>query len=118
MYDVFEQLLKARGLNAYKVSKATGISSQTLSAWKQGLYTPKREKMEKIAEYLGVTVEYLMGTVTLQDKYAEEIQKIRKEQKEHTEIQHAFDLLNDANKAMLLEYAEFLLFKQNKKPSI
>ena len=61
MYEIFKRLMEEQGITAYKVSKDTGISSQTLSAWKKDIYTPKREKMELIANYFGVSVDYLMG---------------------------------------------------------
>ncbi|MPN11830.1 hypothetical protein SDC9_159138 [bioreactor metagenome] len=31
-----------------------------LSEWKKGSYTPKQDKLQKIADYFGVTVDYLM----------------------------------------------------------
>lgn len=61
MYEIFERLLKEKGLSAYKVAKATGVATATLSSWKKGAYTPKPEKLQKIADYLGVRLEYLMG---------------------------------------------------------
>ena len=60
MYEIFEQLMAEKGVNAYTVSKSTGISTATLSAWKQGKYTPKPEKLQKIADYFLVSLEYLM----------------------------------------------------------
>lgn len=60
MYEIFEQLLQKYGVTAYKVSKETGITQSTLSDWKRGRSTPKTENMKKIADYFGVTVDYLM----------------------------------------------------------
>ena len=60
MYEVFERLLAEHGITAYKVAKATGITTATLTSWKKGRYTPKQEKLQKIADYFGVTVEYIM----------------------------------------------------------
>ena len=60
MYEIFEQLLLKFGATAYQVAKATGISTSTLTNWKKGRYTPKQDKLQKIADYFGVTVEYLM----------------------------------------------------------
>lgn len=59
MYEIFEKLLAERGITPYKLSKETGISTATLTSWKQGKYTPKPDKMKKIADYLGVSVNYL-----------------------------------------------------------
>ena len=60
MYSVFEKLLKDRGITAYKVAKDTGVTTATLSSWKTGRYEPKPEKLKIIADYFGVSVDYLM----------------------------------------------------------
>lgn len=64
MYEIFEKLLQSRGVSAYKVSKETGISTATLTSWKKGNYVPKADKLQKIADYFGVDIDYLMGNVS------------------------------------------------------
>lgn len=59
MYDVFEALCKQNNVTPYAVGKATGIRTGTLTNWKKGRYTPKADKMKLIADYFGVSVEYL-----------------------------------------------------------
>ena len=59
MYEIFSELLQRYGLTPYKVSKEIGISQSTLSDWKRGKSTPKIDKLQKIADYFGVSVEYL-----------------------------------------------------------
>ena len=61
MYEIFERLLKERGVKASAVAKATGIASSVFTDWKKGRYTPKVDKMQKIADYFGVSVAYLQG---------------------------------------------------------
>ena len=61
MYEIFAKLLEERGVTAYKVSKATGIAGSTFSDWKSGRSTPKQDKLQKIADYFGVSVDYLNG---------------------------------------------------------
>ena len=62
MYDIFSKLLQERGLTNYQVSKDTGISQSTLSDWKRGIIkAPKLNKLQIIADYLGVSVDYLLG---------------------------------------------------------
>ena len=46
--------------NYYNVSKETGVTQSTLSDWKRGRSTPKTENMKKLADYFGITVDYLM----------------------------------------------------------
>lgn len=60
MYEIFEQLLQKYGVTAYKVSKDTGISQTTFSNWKSGRSIPKTDTMQKIADYFGITLDYLM----------------------------------------------------------
>lgn len=61
MYAIFEKLLQDKGVTPYKVAKETGIATATLSDWKNGKSTPKADKMQKIADYFGVTLDYLLG---------------------------------------------------------
>jgi transcriptional regulator with XRE-family HTH domain len=60
MYEIFAKLLEERGVTAYKVSKATGIAGSTFSDWKSGRSTPKQDKLQKIADYFGVSVDFLI----------------------------------------------------------
>lgn len=59
MYEIFEQLLQKYGVTPYKVSKATGVSQSSLSDWKLGKITPKTSTLQKIADYFGVSIDYL-----------------------------------------------------------
>lgn len=60
LYERFEKLLEERGVTAYEVAKQTGIASTTLSAWKKGEYTPKIDKLCKIANYFEIPVTYFI----------------------------------------------------------
>lgn len=70
MYSIFERLLADKGLKIKDVSNATGVSYTSLMDWKSGRSKPKYERMKKIAEYLGVTVEYLLGEESDEEKRA------------------------------------------------
>lgn len=61
MYENYERILKSKGLTNYKVSKDTGIAQSVLSTWKTKGTTPRPEKLQILAEYLGVSVDYLIG---------------------------------------------------------
>ena len=60
MYEIFQKLLNEKGVKTSDVARATGISNLTFSDWKRGKCVPKIDKLQKIADYFGVTVEYLM----------------------------------------------------------
>lgn len=58
MYQKFEQLVKARGITTYRVAKDIGLAPTVFSDWKSGRSKPKVDKLKKIADYFGVTIEY------------------------------------------------------------
>ena len=61
MYEIFAELLKTYNVTRYQVSKATGVPQSSLSDWSKGKSKPKYENMKRIADYFGVSVDYLLG---------------------------------------------------------
>lgn len=61
MYENFEQLLQKNGITSYKVSKETGVTQTALSNWKSGRSTPTTKTLQKLADYFGVTIDYLLA---------------------------------------------------------
>lgn len=59
--DRLNQILSEQGITAYKVSKDTKISNSILSDWRLGKRIPSGEKIEVLATYLNVSVDYLLG---------------------------------------------------------
>lgn len=95
MYKKFEHLLTEKHVSAYKVSKATGISQATLSQWKKGDYTPKADKLQKIADYFETPLSYFYENQEPSDD-------------EKRKLILAFMALNEDGKQKLMEYAEDL----------
>lgn len=60
MYKKFEELIKKNNVTAYRVAKDTGISPTVFSEWKTGRSNPKIDKLKKIAEYFGVSIEFFI----------------------------------------------------------
>lgn len=74
MYEIFLKLLEEKGVSAYKVGKATGIAGSTFTDWKTGRSAPKQDKLQKIADYFGVTLDYLMtGKEPGMEKYSDDM---------------------------------------------
>lgn len=76
-YARFQELRDAKGVSNYQVAKATGIAQQTLSSWSKGEYTPKNDKIRKLAEYFGVDVSYFEGSDPIYDAYRERVRRER-----------------------------------------
>lgn len=75
MYDIFMQLMEEKGVTAYRVAKDTGITQATLSRWKTGKVSPSIETLQVLAEYFGVTIDYLMGNAHIDEQTPPEMQK-------------------------------------------
>lgn len=60
MYKQLEKLLNKHKMTAYELSRKTGISTSTLTDWKMGRYTPKIDKIKKLAEFFGVDINYFL----------------------------------------------------------
>lgn len=61
MYELYAKIRDGLGLRDSDVCKRAGISPGTMSDWKSGRYNLKAEKLQKIADALGVPVDALMG---------------------------------------------------------
>lgn len=61
MYEKYAALRDQRNLSDSQVAAQTGIAQQTLSAWKNGLYKPKTDKLKTLADFFGVPLEELIG---------------------------------------------------------
>lgn len=67
-YDNFLEICKAQNTTPAQVRKALGISQSTMASWKSRGLTPKYETLQKLAEYLGVSINTLYNTPLLPDK--------------------------------------------------
>ena len=80
-YEIFDELRKQKGVKIVDVARATGICKSDFSHWKRGDWEPKYTKKKLIADYFGVTVEYLetgetTDPVLLQRRQMSEDEKI------------------------------------------
>ena len=105
MYERFLMLLNEKNSTPYKVSKATGIASTTLSSWKNGKSVPKLDKMQAIADYFGVSLDWLMGNtdireVNVQDGYYTdpEVAKLANEIKNDPDLRILLDAKRSLSK--------------------
>lgn len=58
VYERIEKLRKERKLSQAKLEKELSFSNGSVSKWKTS--TPTSERLQKLADYFGVTVDYLM----------------------------------------------------------
>lgn len=56
-----KQIRKERGIKQTTLCAALGIAQSTLSSWENSIYEPDQNTTLKLADYFGVTVDYLLG---------------------------------------------------------
>lgn len=66
-YEKFIKLVNENCTTCYRVSKDTGISQTVFSEWKSGKSCPKADKIKKLADYFGVSIEYFLEDTTEQE---------------------------------------------------
>lgn len=115
-YDIFKKLCDQRGIKPGPAAEACGINRSNVSLWKSKGYTPRGDALQSIADYFGVSTDYLLG---------------KEEQKEKSPSARGergldFDTftyamyeegkeLTEENKAKLLEMAKFFRQQQEKE---
>lgn len=60
MYKIYCQLRDQKGVKDAEVARNTKIAPSVFSEWKKGKSNPKQDKLQRIADYFGVSIEYLM----------------------------------------------------------
>lgn len=61
MYEIYRFIRDSKGLKDTDVCRLTGISQSTLSDWKKGrIKQLKADKLQRIADALEVSIDYLM----------------------------------------------------------
>ena len=109
-YERYSKLRDEKGLSDYRICKELNIAKSTVSAWKNGKATPKGDNIQKVAERLGTSVEYLLtGKET--DGYYEndEVAQIAQEIHDNRELRGLFSAAKDVNPNTLRAVHNFLL---------
>jgi len=118
MYEIYEKLRDAKGYTNADVGRATGVSTATLSQWKTGRYTPKMDKLEKIATFLHVPTEYLItGKLPSLDCDATKIAQYVIDNDTVRLIVEGVQGLNEREREWVLEAIQFINKKKQKAPN-
>lgn len=59
--DRLNLILNNKNISQTELSKRTGITQSTISDWVRGKSTPRQDKIDLLAQALGVSPSYLMG---------------------------------------------------------
>ena len=119
MYEVFEQLLQKFGVTTADVCKATGIGQSTMSNWKSRRNLISGKNAQLIADYFGVSVDYLMTGKEKEggEKYYinDETASIAQDIFENKELRLLFDAAKDAQPEDLQTLHQMLIALKSKE---
>lgn len=102
MFDTIKDLCTRRGISINDLEEALGYSKNTLYRLKK--QTPGSDKLEAIADYFGVTTDYLLGRTNQKEPYWKLNEKEEKDIAK--EVEKIISGLDDGNGAEVNFYGE------------
>lgn len=98
-YDRFKQLCEQRGISCNKAALEIGLSNATPTKWRKTGAIPTGDTLDRIAQYFGVTTDFLLGNekmplVNDDEELTEYLQVL----KTRPECRMLFQLSKDASK--------------------
>lgn len=118
LYERIESLRKSRGLSQGELEKELNFSNGSVSKWKKS--TPTPDRLKKIAEYFGVTVDWLMTGDEKESNSVyyinEETAKLAQEMFEDEDMRSLFDMKRNMPPERFKAHMEFMknLYNQEK----
>lgn len=100
-YDVYVELCHNNGKSPSAVAQELGINKSNVSNWKNNGYTPRGAVLNKIAEYFGVSIDYLLGKEQKEKPLVnddEELTEYLEQLRTRPEMKMMFQLTKDASK--------------------
>lgn len=101
--DVLRQLRKQKKINQATLADAIGMSQATIASWEKGTRKPDAETVAQLADYFGVTIDYLMG----RDETAHQQPEPVDEQLQL--FRSLLSQMNDDQRERAAEYMRFLI---------
>lgn len=97
-------LMKEKRVTLQRVADLCGVNRSTVYRWTKGDFEPDTEKLKEIADYFGVTVDYLLGNEETKNKTEPiDLMKILRD-RENDELPHIDGVPIDEETAKILYY--------------
>ena len=94
---IFIDLCNKKGIAPTAVCRAVGLSNATFTCWTEES-VPRRATLQRIADYFGVTVDYLLGKEEKPATESDELNEYLEELKNRSEMRMLFSLAKGATK--------------------
>ncbi|MGM9936361.1 MAG: helix-turn-helix domain-containing protein [Candidatus Ornithomonoglobus sp.] len=120
--DVLNRILmtlESKNIEQKALADAIGVRKQTISDWKSGKTKSYTKYIAQIAEFLGVSVDYLLnGETAVPDPNAGTSFAIPQISKDLAAIMQNYDNLSEDGKKKALEYLQMLREHEQKKDKL
>lgn len=97
-YDIVNNLCKERKTTITRMAEEIGLSNAAPTSWRKGA-VPKLSTVEKISEYFGVSVEYLLGR---ESETETKKTPTPKGERDYLAIMNAFDKADESTREAIL----------------
>ncbi len=117
-YDIIKALCKKKGISVSFLEKELKFSNASISKWKKS--APGSESIKRVADYFGVTVDYLINGEDSKDSEGyylnSETAKLAQEMYEDEDMRSLFDMKRNMPPERFRAHMDFMrnLYEQEK----
>ena len=111
-FDRISELLKKNSMTQADLSRATGISTGLISQWKKRMQSPSVDKLKIIADYFGVSVDYLLTGEETEQKEKPAKNDEAKIDRQYTILSREAKKLTSEQRQQLIDMAKIMFGKE------
>lgn len=114
-YDRFVALCKQKNMSPSAVTRELGLNNSISTAWKRGTI-PNGNTLQKLADYFGVTVDYLLGNETKEKAPTEPGERTVSDEDIMFALFNGADDITDEMFEEVKRFAQFIQERERNKP--
>ena len=111
-YDIFVSECQKKGVRPSRAAEDCGINRSNVSNWKNNGYTPRGDALQRIADYFGVSADYLLtgdekekATIDIVD---DDLKEYLDELRNRPEMRMLFSTTKSATKEQIEAIVKFI----------
>lgn len=104
--EIFVKILQSRQITAYQIAKETGISQGLMGEYKKGIKIPTTQNLIKIADYLNVSIDLLLGREISQNSA---LTAVDKSDRNKQRLLRNYDTMNESAQEHIANYSDFMV---------
>ena len=109
-----KELRERKGQTQSQLAEVLDVSQQAVGKWELDKASPDDKTLIRIADYYGVTTDYLLGYDDAPHYYTDpETAKLAQELKDHPQFKVMFDSTKDMDPESVKKIIEFIKFQRH-----